>query len=173
MQIKSLLFGSMLFLSCFAGYCQEGRTVYKDSSFISTILLHHNAYRQALQLPGLNWSSTLAGDALVWARHLAGIDKGQHDTGIVGMEGENIWWGTANYYSFGSMVDDWGSEQKAFRYGIFPDCRVNHSAMVGHYTQIIWKNTQSVGCALVGNGKTDFLVCRYSPAGNFIGEKPY
>jgi hypothetical protein len=64
-------------------------------------------------------------------------------------------------------------EKKLFREGVFPDCRVNRTAVVGHYTQIVWRNTQSVGCALVGNGRTDFLVCRYSPAGNFYGERPY
>ena len=156
-----------------SGYCQQGRVVYKDTAFISAILEHHNTHRSALQLPSLEWSPALASEALAWARHLADIDKGQHDQDIVGKEGENLWWGTANAFSFGNMVDAWGAEKKLFREGVFPDCRVNRTAVVGHYTQIVWRNTQAVGCALISNGRNDYLVCRYSPVGNVIGEKPY
>jgi hypothetical protein len=156
-----------------SGYCQQARTIYKDTAFISAILEHQNTYRSALQVPPLEWSPVLASDALAWAQHLADIDKGQHDQDIVGKEGENLWWGTTNAFSFGDMVDAWGAEKKSFREGVFPDCRANRAAVVGHYTQIVWRNTQAVGCALVGNGRNDFLVCRYSPAGNVIGQKPY
>jgi hypothetical protein len=156
-----------------SGYSQEGRTIYKDTAFISAILEHHNNYRSALQLPALQWSPALAADALAWAKYLAEIDKGQHDQDIIGKEGENLFWGTANAFSFGDMVDMWGGEKKSFREGVFPDCKANRTAVVGHYTQIVWRDTQAVGCALVSNGRNDYLVCRYSPAGNVIGEKPY
>lgn len=173
MRIKISL---LVFLTSFFvlyGHSQQGRTVYQDSAFINAILQQHNTYRSALQLPALQWSPALAADALVWARHLAGIDKGEHDRDIVGKEGENLWWGTAGAFSFGQMVDFWGDEKKVFREGAFPDCRVNRAAVVGHYTQMVWRNTQAVGCALAGNGKNDYLVCRYSPPGNVYGEKPY
>jgi len=156
-----------------SGYCQGERTIYNDTAFISAVLKHHNTYRSALELPALEWSPALASEALAWARHLADIDKGQHDQDIIGKEGENLWWGTANAFSFGDMIDAWGGEKKLFREGLFPDCRVNRAAVVGHYTQIVWRNTQSVGCALVGNSRNDYLVCRYSPAGNIIGQKPF
>jgi len=45
--------------------------------------------------------------------------------------------------------------------------------VVGHYTQMIWKNTSQIGCALARTNSWDILVCRYSPKGNMIGEKPY
>lgn len=171
---SKLSFSAFLTLGlAFQGYCQRGRTIYRDTSFISAVLEAHNSYRFALQLPPLEWSPMLASDALDWARHLAEIDKGQHDTDIVGKEGENLWWGTANAFSFGDMVAAWGSEKKSFQEGTFPDCKTSRRAVVGHYTQIIWRNTLSVGCALAGNGRNDFLVCRYSPAGNVIGQRPY
>jgi hypothetical protein len=156
-----------------SGYSQQGRTIYQDSSFISAMLQQHNTYRSALQLPALEWSPALASDALTWAKYLASIDKGQHDQDVTGKEGENLWWGTANAFSFGDMVDAWAGERKSFREGVFPDCRVNRTSVVGHYTQMVWRNTQSVGCALVGNGNHDYLVCRYSPPGNVIGQRPY
>lgn len=162
-----------LLIYVFPGYSQGRRIVYKDSSFIREVVQQHNTYREALQLPGLTWSPALAADALVWAKHLAEIDKGQHDMDVRGKEGENLWWGTAGAFSYADMVAFWGNEKSSFHYGVFPDVGTSRNAMVGHYTQVVWKNTQSVGCALVGNGKNDYLVCRYSPAGNVMGEKPY
>ena len=164
---------ALIFLT-WGSYAQTGKAITRDSSFISSILQLHNSCRAELKLPGLTWSPALAEDAAKWAKHLAkGGDKGEHDLSIRGKEGENLWWGTAGAYSYGEMVGYWINEKGAFVYGTFPDCSTSRSAIVGHYTQIIWKETKSVGCALSGNGKTDFLVCRYSPPGNVIGEKPY
>jgi uncharacterized protein YkwD len=155
------------------GHAQPVKVVDNDSSFISSMLQQHNSCRAEANLPGLSWSSALAGDAAKWAKHLAKIDKGEHDMSIRGQEGENLWWGTAGAYSYTEMVGYWRDEKSSFVYGTYPNCSTSRSAIVGHYTQIVWKNTQSVGCAFSSNGKTDFLVCRYSPAGNIIGENPY
>lgn len=171
MRLNSLL---VVFLLTFVlhGFPQN-KSLNQDADFISAVLKQHNAYRSALQLPALAWSPALAADALVWAKHLAAIDKGQHDMSVRGKEGENLWWGTADSFSYADMVAMWGNEKNSFQYGVFPDVATSRSAMVGHYTQIVWKNTTSVGCALASNGTTDYLVCRYAPPGNVIGEKPY
>ena len=47
--------------------------------------------------------------------------------------------------------------------------------MTGHFTQLVWKQTRSVGCGRVDcNGKNGvegwFLVCEYWPPGNVGGE---
>ena len=48
---------------------------------------------------------------------------------------------------------------------------------VGHYTQIVWKDTHKIGAAMFEvtlNGKrTSVIVCNYDPRGNFRGQKPY
>lgn len=166
-----IVFFSILF--ALKGYTQTSKVVYKDSGFIDSILQAHNHYRSALREPPLVWSDKLAKDALAWAQHLASINKGEHDASIRGQEGENLFWGTADSFSYADMVGMWGNEQRSFKYDVYPNCTTNRSEVVGHYTQIVWKNTQSVGCALASNGQTDFLVCRYSAPGNIIGEKPY
>jgi len=40
---------------------------------------------------------------------------------------------------------------------------------VGHYSQMIWPGTDRVGCAVRSSARSDYLVCRYSPAGNVFG----
>jgi hypothetical protein len=171
--MRITLFVFLMFLFVSKGQAQSAKIVYNDPEFISTILKQHQTYRDELQLPALSWSPALAKDALAWAQHLASIDKGEHDQNVRGQEGENLWWGTANGFSYAQMVDMWGNEKRSFKYDIFPNCSTNRSAVVGHYTQMIWRTTTSVGCALASNGQTDFLVCRYSPPGNVVGQKPY
>jgi len=170
---RNSLFVAFLLSFVLHAYSQSTKSIYKEPSFISAILQQHNTYRSALQLPDLVWSPELAKDALAWAQHLASINEGQHDASVRGREGENLFWGTADAFSYSDMVAMWGNEKSAFRYGVFPDVSTNKSAMVGHYTQIVWKNTTSVGCALASNGEMDYLVCRYAAPGNVIGQKPY
>jgi Cysteine-rich secretory protein family len=173
MPLKCLFVVMLCIIARSAVYSQVQKPMYKDTAFIAAILQQHNVYRSALHLPLLSWSPELASDAQAWAQNLARTDKGQHDLSIRGREGENLWWGTAGAFGFGEMVGFWGNEKKDFVYGTYPDCKSSNSAVVGHYTQVIWRSTTSVGCALVGNGKNDYLVCRYSPPGNEMGQKPY
>jgi hypothetical protein len=44
---------------------------------------------------------------------------------------------------------------------------------VGHYTQLMWRDTGKVGCAVVRDSQYDILVCRYSQAGNVEGERAF
>ena len=68
------------------------------------------------------------------------------------------------------MVGGWDSEKRFFTPGIFPNkSRTGSWEDVGHYTQMIWPTTQRVGCALASTQRIDYLVCRYSGAGNIDG----
>lgn len=147
------------------------------NSMEKEILDAHNKYRTKLKLPPLVWSDKLSVHALKWARHLAG--RGGRSLSHSSNrsrpgEGENLWMGTSGYYSYKQMVDGWGSEKKYFVYGKFPKVsNTGNWADVGHYTQIIWKDTKKVGCALSKAGGNDILVCRYNPPGNYMGRPVY
>jgi hypothetical protein len=45
--------------------------------------------------------------------------------------------------------------------------------MVGHYTQMVWRETREVGIGMAQSKHGLYVVARYSPAGNIVGEKPY
>lgn len=138
------------------------------------ILTAHNSYRKEVGVPPLSWSDDLASHAQKWAKHLASLggEELQHSENTD--EGENLWHGTSGDSTYTQMVDNWGEEKENFLEGIFPDVSSTGDwSDVAHYTQLVWRNTKKVGCALASAGGKDILVCRYSPPGNFEGEPVY
>ncbi|WP_447341046.1 CAP domain-containing protein, partial [Mycobacterium tuberculosis] len=72
------------------------------------------------------------------------------------------------------MVTLWIDERKAFRFAKIPNVSISGDFEdVGHYTQLIWRTTTEVGCAVRTAGEDEILVCRYMEGGNVIGEVPY
>ena len=155
---------------------QQPQVVAQTDPRAQEILDAHNQYRAEVNVPPLTWSESLATDAQAWADRLAAAGGGlRHSSNRerVG-QGENLWAGTAGAYSYSQMVQGWGDEKQYFRAGSFPEVSsTSNWADVGHYTQIIWKNTTAIGCAVATGGGMDLLVCRYSPSGNFIGQPVY
>jgi uncharacterized protein YkwD len=167
MKFSVLLFFVLLSLG---GFSQNSYSIYNDSSFKENMLAVQNKYRSELGVPGLAWNDSLAKESLKWAEHLTDINTMKHSETTAG---ENIASGLNVDYV--TLVDiSWGKEKSDFVYGAFPNCsKSNNWQHVGHYTQMIWKNTTEVGCAIAKKKEKMFLVCRYNPPGNFMGEKPY
>jgi len=143
-------------------------------NFDQRILATHNAERARLGIRPLTWSPALAAQAAQWAQHLSTLPVLEHDDSL-DVEGENLWRGSKNAYSPEDMVDLWIDERAAFKNGVFPDVSTSGQwEDVGHYTQVIWRQTAQVGCALTtAGGEDEVLVCRYMEGGNFEGEKTY
>lgn len=144
------------------------------------LLAAHNAERVRLGIPPLKWSEKLARQSREWALQLTLIDGLEHsDTADYtdptdGEEGENLWRGTKGYYTPEQMVNLWVDERKIFVNGPFPrNSTTGQWRDVGHYTQLIWRSTTEVGCAIAASAEDEVLVCRYLEGGNVIGEKPY
>jgi hypothetical protein len=146
-----------------------------QQNFDQRLLAAHNRERSAIGVPALEWSPALAADARLWAKELAATGKFEHSPDEPGLvpQGENLWAGTVGYYQPEAMVALWVSEKRDYKPGVFPNnSRAGDVEKVGHYTQLIWAQTRQVGCALERGRDEDFLVCRYSAAGNVIGERP-
>ncbi len=140
--------------------------------FAETLLVKHNRERAQVGVPNLQWSPKLAAEARVWAKQMARDDRMYHSTrDLRGNVGENLWRGTAGFYRAEDMMDAFLSERAMFRSGTFPEVSITGNWVdVAHYTQIIWPDTQEVGCALVTGKRDDFLACRYWPSGNWVGQ---
>jgi hypothetical protein len=138
----------------------------------STMLEGHNRARRQYGVAPLAWDKALARDAAVYAARLARSNRFEHDrqAGRTPRQGENLFMGTRGAYRYADMIGLLVEERRYFRPGRFPDVsRSGSVSQVGHYTQIIWPTSQRVGCATASNRASDYLVCRYLPAGNVVG----
>lgn len=141
----------------------------------SVMMQSHNQARARTGAPALVWDAGLARDAATYANSMARTGRFAHDNQSErsARQGENLWMGTRNAYPQTEMVGSWVEEDRYFKRGIFPENSTTGSWHdIGHYTQIIWPTTKRVGCAMANSGAFDYLVCRYSPAGNVMGQDP-
>jgi uncharacterized protein YkwD len=119
----------------------------------------------------LTWSDAAAQHAQAWASGCTFTHSNDSSYG------ENIFAATTST-SPGGVVASWEAEKSDYDYAT-NQC----SSICGHYTQLVWRSTTSVGCGVatctsgspfsVGGGTWQFWVCNYDPAGNFVGQKPY
>jgi hypothetical protein len=146
------------------------------TSLDSRLLAAHNRERSAQGIAALAWDPALAAEAAAWGGELAASGAFEHapDSGDEDPQGENLWAGTRGAYAPEEMVDGWIEEKRHFRPGRFPDnSRTGDFEDVGHYTQLMWRDTDRVGCALAAGAEEEVLVCRYRTAGNVVGETPF
>ena len=146
----------------------------------------HNDVRASVQpkpdlaLRPLNWSEKLAADAAAWAAKCIQA----HDPAIEGLnQGEN-WrsWSAANALTAREVVENgWASDERENYDYASNTCDGGHPLGCGHYTQVVWRDTEEVGCAVqvcpegleYWPGGREIWFCRYFPPGNWAGEKPY
>jgi hypothetical protein len=138
----------------------------------TTMVAAHNQARRQYGVSPLAWDERLARDADVYAQYLARTGRFEHDPqrGRRPPQGENLFTGTRGAYSYSDMIRLLVAERRHFRPGRFPAVsRTGNWSDVAHYTQIVWPTSQRVGCAIASNRASDYLVCRYLPAGNVVG----
>lgn len=154
----------------------------------NAILNEHNAVRrEAGPLPPLEWDEAVASFAQAWAAELKTRTGGTCDvrklptphrpsTGDFAQKyGENIAWYAGERRGEASVVRDWASEKQNYDYAA-NSCAA--AKQCGHYTQIAWRNSVRLGCAVATCDGGEFgvqqiWVCNYDPPGNVVGEKPY
>ena len=139
-------------------------------------LAHHNQVRAEVGAPGLVWSKELAAYSQEWADQLAqnGCKMEHHKKPSLKGEpvGENLFWGSSStfYHPIDASIS-WYSEKKIYKYGKFGKGNWHE---IGHYTQMVWKNTREVGVGVsVCKDGGLIVVANYYPAGNYIDQFPY
>ncbi|ELR02131.1 hypothetical protein VC83_06969 [Pseudogymnoascus destructans] len=128
-------------------------------AFRRAILDTHNFYRKDHNASALAWNGTSAAYAAEWAEACEFEHSG-------GPSGENL---AAGYPNATSSIDAWGTERSEYD---FKKAEFSHET--GHFTQVVWKDTTSVGCGrreCDGKGGSPgwYVVCEYYPPGNVIG----
>ena len=151
-----------------------------DTDLESAMLNIHNNERTVVGVPPLTWSNTLATESQSWANHLTSLGlvcdparadlvppKPICDATPHGAKNENIASGVTGLYSPEEFAQLWADEKVKY------DSGQRSGPGIGHYTAMVWKDTQQIGCGFASSGQMDFLVCRYNPPGNLPGQTPY
>ena len=70
--------------------------------------------------------------------------------------GENLWMGTAGRFPVEHMVGRFIEEKRHYRHARFPDIsQTGNWADAAHYTQVVWRDTREVGCAVAQGASSD------------------
>jgi pathogenesis-related protein 1 len=126
----------------------------------------HNTVRSALKLPSLQWSAELATISQKWADTLVAQRRFAHNPDSP--YGENLFMITGGAAASSMVVEQWISESRDYDY------QTNKcNGVCGHYTQVVWRRTRKVGCAVARGSGREVWVCSYDPPGNFVGAWPY
>lgn len=154
------------------------------------ILKLHNKLRGQVSPSSSNmeymvWDEELERSATAWAQECI-WEHGPND--LLMSIGQNlaVHWG--RYRAPAHHVQAWYDEVKDYTYPYPQECNPwcperCSGPMCTHYTQLVWATTNKVGCAVHVCKRINvwgeiwensvYLVCNYSPKGNWIGEAPY
>jgi hypothetical protein len=162
------------------------------AGFATEMVDAHNAVRAGATpaptppLDPLAWSTPVAATAQAWADgcayahnpdlHALGYGENIAATAPAGARGAayivGLWASEAPFYDYATDRCDWANP-------------ANEPHTCGHYTQLVWRSTTVVGCAVQtcpassspfgggASGAWNFWVCDYAPPGNWVGQRPY
>jgi pathogenesis-related protein 1 len=136
-------------------------------------LAAHNEVRKEVGVPPLKWDEKrLQRFAEAWTDYLAKEHKCQLVHSKDGY-GENL----AATWGYGGkpktpkeVVAMWYKEKQWYNY---KKNKSTNGKPVGHYTQLVWRNSKFVACAKSKCENGWVYSCNYDPPGNFRGQKPY
>jgi len=146
------------------------RRLHQEPAPFTGITAAHNKVRQQLRVNPLRWSPRLAAYAQSWANVLQtryNCAAQNRQQGL--LYGENIAGGPKSMLKPDAVVALWQREA-GFYNPATGACQEGQTCT--HYSQLIWRNTLSVGCGVGVCGDNAIWVCNYNPPGNIIGQVP-
>ena len=138
-------------------------------------LKRHNYYRKYHQSVPMELTQKLNDYAQQYAETLAEKDEMQHSTKEEREKIYGDWTGENLYYFWTSQidltitgaaaVDDWYDEIKDYD---FQNGKSKNGGVVGHFTQVLWKDSTQLGIGVAKSSKNSvYVVGNYHPGGNF------
>ena len=182
MRFLSLLLAAGLVVSC----STVSGPITPSFASMQGMLEAHNQVRNQHGLQSLLWSKPLAAYSQDWSNYLASNNacRMKHRSAAgknFEKYGENIFWASPLRWSDGrsepqnitapEVAKAWADEEVDYHY---PSNSCRPGKQCGHYTQMIWRDTTHVGCAMtLCPDLGQIWVCSYNPPGNWVGQKPY
>uniref|UniRef100_A0A671MQ39 Peptidase inhibitor 15-like n=1 Tax=Sinocyclocheilus anshuiensis TaxID=1608454 RepID=A0A671MQ39_9TELE len=169
----------------FASIPKSRRKRYISQGDMIAILDYHNKVRANVFPPAANMEYDLARSAEAWAATCIWEHGPPY---LLRYLGQNLSVRTGNYRSILQLVKAWYDEVRDYVFPYPRDCNPRcpmrcYGPMCTHYTQMVWASSNRVGCAIqtcynmvvwgVVWREATYLVCNYSPKGNWIGDAPY
>uniref|UniRef100_A0A8C7WEV9 Cysteine-rich secretory protein LCCL domain containing 1b n=1 Tax=Oncorhynchus mykiss TaxID=8022 RepID=A0A8C7WEV9_ONCMY len=168
---------------------QRGKRAITEGDMHLILDLHNNlrgqVYPQASNMEYMVWDTDLERSAEHWAHTCLWEHGPQH---MLTQIGQNLGahWGRDRPPTF--HVQAWYDEVRDYSYPYPQECNPHcpfrcSGPVCTHYTQMVWATSSHIGCAInicynmnvwgMIWTKAVYLVCNYSPPGNWWGHAPY
>jgi uncharacterized protein YkwD len=110
-----------------------------------------NTHRSHHQVSPVTWDDRLAARAAEYAKTCP-----LRHSNVPGV-GETLAWG---YVDFGDVVDSWYGQSNSYK-----SMEPGFVVPAGDFTQLVWKDTSKVGCAVNKACRLSIWTCWYDPPG--------
>lgn len=130
----------------------------------------HNAVRAAVGVGAMRWNDSLASMAASFitdCEFMHSTAAERMNIAGFGYVGENLYFG-GGQPTGAAVANLWASEQADYHYATNTCDRT-----CGHYTQMVWRASTDLGCAIKQCNGGYLVACEYGPGGNYGGQKPY
>ena len=168
--------GILLFVPLTLVSCKNLRNLatFDFTTFYDELIDRHNTLRNIHSAPPLTKDTDIA----KLAQNTADICKASLKLGHSGTSYNGQWMGQ-NLYASGGIVPKgadvtnlWYLENNNYDYATG---EAKNNAVVGHFTQLVWKSSTKIGCAVAqgyfkGFDTGYYICCNYFPGGNILGQ---
>ena len=166
----------LLFLSLILFGCSEKIADYDgvaspgESGRLIGFTDEHNTRRSAEAVADLVYDDgALQTAAEEWLAELVANQDCELNHNLDSPLGENIAWNKGFESNPGLVMEGWMQEEANYDHDT-NSC----DSSCGHYLQVMWIDTTSVGCAIdLCDDGAEIWMCTYDPAGNIPGELPF
>ncbi|KAF9900766.1 hypothetical protein EC991_006908 [Linnemannia zychae] len=160
--IPSFVLASMAFLAAHTSFVAA-------DAWSDQVLMEHNGARARYGARPVQWSAPLYPSTVQYAQQCRFAHSDAQSR-----YGENLYASSNPNTGIRDAITAWMAEASKYNYN-----QPGFSGATGQFTQVVWKNTTQVSCAMANcpagailPQPTKFIVCRYTPPGNFPGQFP-